>query len=94
MFKKMVDEGLIIKQNGGRYELTNRGHETIYKILGYPEKPCPKAYLRAEAVENSLNEINSHISYLEDIKREELIQYEELIGELDKRLKKMKNSPQ
>ena len=62
-------------------------------IVRYPEKPCKKVYGRAKAVENSLNEIDSHISYLKDIKREELIPYEELIGELDKRLKKMKKSP-
>jgi len=46
---------------------------------------------KSKSSKNSLNEINSHISYLEDIKREELIPYEELTGELDKRLKKMKN---
>ena len=32
MLKKMVDEGLIIKQTSGRYELTDRGHKTIYNI--------------------------------------------------------------
>ena len=92
MLKKMVSEGLIVKLEDGRYELTDLGHETFSKIFGASHKSHEEMDRGARAVENALTEIDSYISYLEDIKGEKLISHKEWIGELSERLKKMKDS--
>ena len=85
MLKKMVEEGLIIKQEDGKYELTEKGHEIVYKMggrFGSREKMD-----RGElSIRKSLTEIDGYISYLEDIKEEKLAPHEELLGELSQRL--------
>jgi DNA-binding PadR family transcriptional regulator len=94
MLKKMVDEELIVKQEDGRYKLTDTGQEMAHKIFGHFRSRAAQMDLGSQAVENALAGINSYISYLEDIKKEKLIPHEELIGELSERLKKMKDSLQ
>jgi DNA-binding PadR family transcriptional regulator len=94
MLKKMVDEELIVKQEDGRYKLTDTGQEMAHKIFGHFRSRAAQVDLGSQAVENALAGINSYISYLEDIKKEKLIPHEELIGELSERLKKMKDSLQ
>ena len=94
MLKKMVDEDLIHKREDGRYELTEKGQKVIHKLFGHPffrqhEKHMDRGAL---AIENALAEIDSYISYLEDIKKEKLMPHKELIGELSERLKKLKKS--
>jgi DNA-binding PadR family transcriptional regulator len=91
MLKKMVDEDLIIKREDGRYELTEKGHNTIQKLFGHPffrphGKPVDQGAL---AIENILTELDGQISYLEDIKKEKLIPYEESIGMLGIKLRKL-----
>ncbi len=92
MLKKMVAEDLIAKQEDGRYKLTDKGQEMDYKIFGQFKSRAGQMDRGARAVERSLNEISSYISYLEDIKKEKLMPHEERIGELSERLKKMKDS--
>jgi DNA-binding PadR family transcriptional regulator len=95
MLKKMVAEGLINKLEDGRYELTEKGQEIAHKIFGrfhgYSQKNMDRG---TQAIETALTEIDSYISYLEDIKREKLIPHEETIGELSEKLKKVKDSLQ
>ncbi|MCZ3365224.1 MULTISPECIES: PadR family transcriptional regulator [Methanobacterium] len=92
MLKKMVAEELIVKQEDGRYKLTDKGQEMAHKIFGQFRSSAGQMDRGAHAVEHSLNEIGSYISLLENIKREKLIPHEERIGELSERLKKMKDS--
>ena len=91
MLKKMVNEDLIIKQEDGRYSLTEKGHNIIDKLsgrTGYHHKMDCGEY----SIKKSLTEIEGYVSYLEDIKEEKLVPYEEVIGELIKRLIIVKES--
>lgn len=92
MLKKMVAEDLIVKQEDGRYKLTDKGQEMAHKIFGRFKSHAAQMDRGAQAVERALTEIDSYVSYLEDIKKEKLVPHEELIGELSERLKKMKDS--
>jgi DNA-binding PadR family transcriptional regulator len=91
MLKKMVDEGLIIKQEDGRYQITEKGQKIIYKLsgrLGYPKKMDRGEY----SIRKALTEIEGYIAYLEDIKEEKLSSHQEIIGELAMRLKTVEDS--
>ncbi len=92
MLKKMVSEGFIVKLEDGRYDLTDLGHETYANIFGHSHKSHEEMDRSTQAVENALNEIDSYISYLNDIKKEKLALHKERIGELSERLKEMKDS--
>ncbi len=93
MLKKMVEEGLIIKMDDGRYDLTDKGREIVYKIFGHWHGRHGKGMDRsAFAIESTLTEIDGYVSYLEDIKKEKLAPHEEHIGVLGERLKKIKES--
>ena len=91
MLKKMVNEDLIKKQENGRYSLTEKGNKIIDKLsgrTGYHHKMDRGEY----SIKKSLTEIEGYVSYLEDIKEEKLVPYEEVIGELIKRLIIVKES--
>lgn len=93
MLKKMVEEGLISKRDDGRYELTEKGQKVLYRIFGHLNRWHDGQADRGSFIlENALTEINGYISYLEDVKKEKLIPHEEMIGELSKRLEKIKES--
>lgn len=95
MLKKMVDEGFIKKIEDGKYELTELGRETVIELFGGLHGPDGQPMDRgSQAVEHALTEINSYISYLEDIKKEKLASNKERIGELSERLKNIKESLQ
>jgi DNA-binding PadR family transcriptional regulator len=94
LLKKLEAEGLLIKRMDGRYELTEAGHQTIYKISGNllnhsDKKPIDRS---AIAIETALNEIDSYINFIEDIKQEKLAKNKERIAIFIKRLEKIKNS--
>lgn len=91
MLKKMVEEGLIIKREDGKYELTERGQEIVYKMGGH-FRPREKMDRGELSIRKALTEIDGYVSYLEDIKEEKLASHEELIGELSERLKDIKES--
>jgi DNA-binding PadR family transcriptional regulator len=95
MLKKMVDENLIVKNEDGRYELTEKGQEIVYKIFGHLHGQYGKNKDRgAFAIKSALADIDGYVSYLEDIKKEKLVPHEELIVNLSERLKKIKDSLQ
>ena len=93
MLKKMVSENLISKRDDGRYDLTANGQEMSDKIFkrfqGFHGRRRNRGAL---AIENILTEIDSYVSYLEDIKKEKLVPHEELIGLLSERLKNIQES--
>jgi DNA-binding PadR family transcriptional regulator len=94
MLKKLVAEGLIIKKEDGIYELTEVGYETTNRILGSQiqhslTEPIDRS---AIAIETALNEIDSYISFLEDIKKEKLALNEKRIENFMERLEKIKKS--
>jgi DNA-binding PadR family transcriptional regulator len=93
MLKKMVSENLINKREDGRYDLTAKGQEMSDKIFkrfqGFHGRRRNRGTL---AIENILTEIDSYVSYLEDIKKEKLVPHEELIGLLSERLKNIQES--
>jgi len=86
MLKKMVAENLIFKQEDSRYDLTDLGKKTIHEIFG---TPYSKMYRGESAIENAITEIDSYTSYLEDIKTEKLIPYEEQMKLFSERLEKI-----
>ncbi len=92
ILKKMVDESLISKKEDGRYELTSRGQEISHRLFGHLKTFARENDLGSFSVKNALTEIDSHISYLEDIKKEKLILHEELIGDLCERFSNIKES--
>lgn len=89
MLKKMVKEDLIIKQEDGRYKLTEYGQKTIYNIIG---TPASGMYNGDNAIENAIKEIDNYSSFLEDVKTEKLKDYEKQINVLTERLRKIKDS--
>jgi DNA-binding PadR family transcriptional regulator len=94
LLKKLEAEGLIIKKADGRYELTQVGHQTIYKISGdllnhSDKKPIDRSTI---AIETALNEIDSYIGFIEDIKLENLVTNKERIEIFIKRLEKIRIS--
>jgi len=92
ILKKMVDEGLITKGEDGRYESTQKGQEITNRLFGHIRPYGQQMEKGAFAIKNALTEIDSYVSYLEDIKKEKLILHEELIGNLNERLQKIKDS--
>ena len=93
MLKKKVFENLISKRDDGRYDLTAKGQEMSDKIFkrfeGFHGKHIDRGSF---AIENILTEIDSYVSYLEDIKKEKLVPHEELIGLMSERLKNIQES--
>jgi DNA-binding PadR family transcriptional regulator len=94
MLKKLVAEGLLIKRNNGNYELTEVGYETNKRLLGSIvqhslTEPIDRS---AIAIETALNEIDSYLSFLEDIKKEKLIIQEKRLENFMERLEKIKKS--
>ena len=92
MLKKLVAEGLLIKRNDGEYELTEAGHGTNNRILGSISQnaltePIDRS---AIAIETALNEIDSYISFLEDINKKKLIIHEKRLENFMERLQKIK----
>lgn len=93
MLKKMVEEGLIIKREDGKYELTDRGGRIVSKLEGRT-KYFQEAQRGIVSVDTALNEIDTYLTYLEDIKSSKLDPHKEWIEELSVRLKKIENSLQ
>ncbi len=92
MLKKMVEEKLITKMEDGKYELTDKGKEIASKFFGKfrpHEKNMDKCGM---VVEDALSEIESYVSFLENIKPEKLAQHAERIHIIDARISKIKNS--
>ncbi|MGB7969309.1 MAG: helix-turn-helix transcriptional regulator [Methanobacterium sp.] len=92
ILKKMVDEGLITKVDDGKYELTDKGRDITSKLFGNIRQNIKPKEQGAFAVKNALIEIDSYVSYLEDIKNEKLILHEELIDDICSRMNNIRDS--
>jgi DNA-binding PadR family transcriptional regulator len=78
LLSKLTEDGIIKKRNDGRYEIV----EGFEPFAGACQN---KRY----TVESTITEIDSDISYLEDIRKEDLLAYEEKLGDLGRRLQKL-----
>ena len=90
MLKKMVEESLIVKREDGKYELADMGTEILDEMFNF--RRGFSGQNGKFTAERALNEIDSYVSYLEDLKEEKLLPHKEEIDELSKRLKKIKES--
>ncbi|MEN6329432.1 MAG: PadR family transcriptional regulator [Methanobacteriaceae archaeon] len=94
MLKKMVDEDLVSKGADGRYDLTANGQDTAQKIFGQFQGMHKRRRSMVFTVEDALTQIDSHISYLEDIKMEKLAPHREQMRVLLERFNRvMDNLP-
>ncbi len=89
MLKKMVEEDLVIKMEDGRYNLTFNGKEIITEVFNFQVTQTQGNRFTAE---HALTEIDSYISYLEDMKEDRLIPHKTKLKTLIERLKKIENS--
>lgn len=91
----MVNKDLIVKKEDERHELTEtgykQGYDTVYNTSGH-KSPQEEEMDRGTQTIDVLTEIDSYISYLEDIRKEELIPHEEMLEILNKKLKNLKKS--
>lgn len=93
MLKKMVAEGLLTKEDDGKYDLTKKGQivtSNLFKHFQRPKNGDP----RPISIKNSLTAINWHVSYLEDTNENEIAQYNDSIQTLIDRLEKIKTQSQ
>jgi len=88
MLKKMVKENLISKMEDGRYKLTSTGQNTVNRLF-IPFQAYRYINQDINQLENVLTEINVHISYLENSKKENLADHQAQIKNLIKRLQKI-----
>lgn len=91
MLKKMLAEDLITKLDDGRYDLTDTGRETVSDIFGHIYRPSQDDR-SSVALEGALMEMDNYVSYLEDMKKENLIVHKDLINSLHKRIKNIDES--
>jgi DNA-binding PadR family transcriptional regulator len=89
MLKKMVSEGLIIKQDDGKYDLTEDGQILISNLFEHFQSRNENLDHKPISIENSLGEMNWQISYMEDIDKDKIIPHKESIKLLIERLKKI-----
>ncbi len=93
LLKKLEAEGLILKRDDGKYELTETGFETIRKLMGSLWYSLDKPMERSEIViDAALNEIDSYIALLTDFRKEKLQSKKENIKILIERLTELENS--
>jgi DNA-binding PadR family transcriptional regulator len=94
MLKKLVAEGLLIKKDDGKYELTEVGYDTNKRLLGSVvqhslNEPIDRS---AIAIETALNEIDSYLSFMEDINKEKLIIHKKRLENFVERIEKIKKT--
>lgn len=93
MLKKMVVEELINKKDDGRYELSENGKDTYYKLFeNYPKSHSEYIDYNKITIENALTEINGYVSCLEDFKKEKLVPHKDQIRIFIERFKKLNQS--
>ena len=61
----MVQDGLITRREDGKYEITNKGKDE----MDWTHGPWRHHHHRPTTVDAMLNEIESYLSYFEDIAR-------------------------
>ncbi|MGV8110983.1 PadR family transcriptional regulator [Methanospirillum sp.] len=75
LLSKAVEENFIIKREDRRYELTKAGIEEINMFK-------TGTFDKAETVEDILTEIDSNLSYLEDLTKEKLTPHIPILEEI------------
>ena len=90
MLKKMVSEGLITKQDDGTYDLTEDGQIIVTNLFEHFQSSNEHRGRGVLSVENSLEAMNWHVSYMEELDKEEIVPHKESIELLIERLKKIK----
>lgn len=88
MLKKMVEEDLIKKRDDGKYELTEKGEDIAQKIFGHFGRRHKQRFTIADAI----IQLDSYISYLDDIKTEKLTPHLEELKAQKERLSKIIDS--
>jgi DNA-binding PadR family transcriptional regulator len=76
----LSDQGLVTKTSSGKYQLTEKGIEEIKDMLPF-RKP--------RTIEDMLTEIESYISYFEDIDKNKLEQHKSRIENIKARLERL-----
>lgn len=84
MLNKMVEERLIRKRDDGRYEPIDQGYDDV--------DPFGQWSQGKYTVDGAIKELDSYVSYLEDLPRERIQPYEEKISRIQDRLQKLKES--
>lgn len=88
LLEHLANEKLIVKRDDGRYELTSEGKE-VARFGGFFGMHSP-----ADA-EEMIGEMNSYLSYMEDLKSsepEKITELSEKLKELAKRIEKISES--
>lgn len=89
MLKKMVSEGLITKQDDGKYDVTENGRIIATNLFEHFQSRNEHTDHKMISIENSLKEMDWHVSYLEDVDKDEIAPHKESIELLIQRLKKI-----
>lgn len=64
MLKDMTDQGLVRKREDGRYELTQKGRQQAHDAFGHHRREH-----RPQTTDDMLNQMESLVSYMEDLKK-------------------------
>jgi DNA-binding PadR family transcriptional regulator len=84
LLEEMVQDGLVTRRQDSRYEITNKGKDE----MSWTHGPWRHSH-RPVTVESMLNEIESYLSYFEDIVRSDkskISGYSERIKAINERL--------
>jgi DNA-binding PadR family transcriptional regulator len=81
MLNKMVEEGLIRKRDDGRYEAIAETYDEFGRGAD-----------RSYTVEGAIKEIDSYVSYLEDLPREKVKPYESKVTSMIERLQRLREA--
>ena len=85
LLSKAVEEKLITKREDRRYELTAAGYEEISMFnTGEFNQPA--------SIEAILTEIDSNLSYLEDLSREKLAPHIEMLDKIGLKINQIKEA--
>ena len=86
LLEDMAREGLIVRKEDGRYELTEKGKTESEWSFGMPFKNGPRG------IDQMLGEIGGYVSYFEDLAKTDkskLAHYEKSIKDLTERLSRL-----
>jgi len=84
LLSKAVEENLIEKREDRKYELTRAGHEEIQM---FTTGDCPKP----ESVDSILTDIDSNLSYLEDLPGDMLLPHMGMVEKIGEKLKNLQD---
>lgn len=87
LLSNLLEEGLVRKREDQRYELTSAGAEEI-GFGGHRPGSRHASY----SMEGALDELDSYVSYLEDLPRDRLMSAEARLSRIAERLQRLKES--